>query len=414
MASVSLALNIMNAQWIQQNSGTTNALTDVVMLDSTTAIAIGENNIILKTTNSGAVWTQIGVPIEIFINWNAISFFDTQNGIAAGDYILATTTNGGESWDFHTRPGKGKCLSTLQIGSANMYVGDDSGRVYHSLDTGKTWTSENISTSPILSLFAWRGVYVMGLPIYALTPYSLFSKMEYPPGSWKETFLPFHGLGSEAYNGEFCNGGGAGFIVGVQGDFVSAPTIVRKSVSDTVWRILSTGIPVDGILLGVSAPSEKVIYVCGINGMMYKSTDGGDAWSLSPVPTKRTISSVYFYNEKKGFAVGDSGLILFTHDDNTGIKDLESSFPLKLTLQQNYPNPFNPNTTIEFILPQASNVSLKIFDVLGQEIATILDDHLAVGTHSVRWNAQAFTSGIYFYRLQAENTSLIKKMILIK
>jgi hypothetical protein len=345
--------------------------------------------------------------------WNSVSFFDSQNGIIAGDHIVATTTNGGQLWHFHSRPGKGNCLSALEIGPANIYVGDDSGWVCHSVDTGKTWTSENVSTWPIQSLFTWRGVYSMGLPLYALTPYSLFSKMDFPPGPWSETILPFRGLGSAAYNGEFCNGGGAGFIVGVQGDLVSATAIVRKSMSDSVWRTLSAGIP-NGTLYGVSAPSNNVIYVCGSNGLMYKSTNGGNSWNAFPVPTERTLRSVYFLNEGRGFAVGDSGAIFFTSSGTTGIGNHENSVPSKLTLDQNYPNPFNPNTTFEFTLPSAMNVTLKIFNTLGQEIATILDDHLSAGIHTAQWNARDFGSGIYFYRLQGEGMSLIKKMVLVK
>jgi len=412
--STYITMNVMNAQWVRQNSGTMSVLTDVVMLDSTIAIVVGWDNLILKTTNSGTVWTQIGLPINSLVKLNVVSFFDNKNGIVAGD-LVAITTTGGELWNFCPRPGKGKCLSALQIGPANMYVGDDSGWVCHSLDMGKTWASEKISVWPILSLFAWRGAYLDGLPIYALTPYSLFTRLEFSPGgSWSETILPFHGLGSAAYSGEFCNGGGAGFIVGVQGDLVTAPTIVRKSVSDSIWRSLSTGIPYGGTLLGVSAPSDNIIYVCGSNGMMYKSMDGGDSWKASLVPTKRLLSSVYFYNEDRGFAVGDSGSIFFTSNGATSVNESGNSLPLEFTLLQNYPNPFNPSTTFEFVLPLASEASLKVFNVLGQEIVTILDDYLAAGTHKVQWNAQAFTSGIYFYRLQAREVSLIKKMVLIK
>ena len=168
--TASTLVNILSAQWIQQNSGTNARLTDVVMLDSTTAIVVGEESIILKTTNSGLTWTRIQLPIYLMAAWNAVSFFDTQNGILAGDDLIATTTNGGDQWNLHPLPAGRRCLSVLPIGPTNMYVGDDSGYVHHSLDTGKTWTSERISTWPIHSLFAWRGAFIMGLPIYALTP----------------------------------------------------------------------------------------------------------------------------------------------------------------------------------------------------------------------------------------------------
>jgi hypothetical protein len=410
-----LFTNEVDAQWVQQKSGTVDVLTDVVMLDSTTAIAVGYNNTILRTTNSGEEWIRSAPPIITLItNWNAISFFDTHNGIIAGDNMVASTTTGGESWSYYSRPGKGKCFSALQIGPAAMYVGDDSGWVHKSIDTGKTWSSEKISTDPIHSLFAWSGAFIMGLPLYALTPQLLFTKLEFPPSGWNEIRIPFYGLGSGAFSGEFCNGGGSGFIVGVQGDFVAAPTIARKLALDSIWRVLETGIPFDGTLLGVSAPSEKVIYVCGSGGMMYKSTDEGDSWDVSLIPTNLSLTSVCFFNEKRGFAVGDSGSIFFTSNGATGVNEPGNSLPLEMKLSQNFPNPFNPSTSIQFELSRASTVHLKILNILGQEIAAILDGHLAAGTHTVQWDAQAFASGIDFYRLQAGATSSTKKMLLMK
>jgi len=83
-------------------------------------------------------------------------------------------------------------------------------------------------------------------------------------------------------------------------------------------------------------------------------------------------------------------------------------------LNQNYPNPFNPSTLIEFTLPNSSNVDLKVFNVLGQEVATLAHGVLAAGQHSVTFNAKNLSSGIYFYRLNAGSRVDIKKMVLMK
>jgi hypothetical protein len=88
--------------------------------------------------------------------------------------------------------------------------------------------------------------------------------------------------------------------------------------------------------------------------------------------------------------------------------------PQAFTLLQNYPNPFNPSTTIAFSLPSQSFVSLKVFDVLGREVATIVSEEMAAGTYSRRWNATKLSSGIYFYRLQAGSNTQMKKLILLK
>jgi len=102
-------------------------------------------------------------------------------------------------------------------------------------------------------------------------------------------------------------------------------------------------------------------------------------------------------------------------DRLTGIED-ETNQPLSFELKQNYPNPFNPSTTIEFILPNNinENVSLKIFDILGREVATLINRSLKAGYHKINFNADAIPSGVYFYRLKAGPFIDSKKMVLLK
>jgi hypothetical protein len=89
--------------------------------------------------------------------------------------------------------------------------------------------------------------------------------------------------------------------------------------------------------------------------------------------------------------------------------------PAMYTLSQNYPNPFNPSTTIDYSLPHASRVKLNIYNVLGQVVATLVNDQRAAGTYAVRWNASNLASGLYFYQLTADgNTIATKKMLLVK
>ncbi|MBZ0202734.1 MAG: T9SS type A sorting domain-containing protein, partial [Ignavibacteria bacterium] len=83
-------------------------------------------------------------------------------------------------------------------------------------------------------------------------------------------------------------------------------------------------------------------------------------------------------------------------------------------LSQNYPNPFNPSTKIDFSLPNSSNVELKIFDVLGREVYTLLNEEFAAGNYSVDFNASELPSGMYFYKLTSGEFSEVKKMVLIK
>jgi hypothetical protein len=91
-----------------------------------------------------------------------------------------------------------------------------------------------------------------------------------------------------------------------------------------------------------------------------------------------------------------------------------STTPETFNLSQNYPNPFNPTTEIEFSLPKASNVDLKVFNALGQEVATLAHGMVAAGQHSVQFSARNLASGVYFYRINAGEFSSVKKMLLVK
>jgi len=88
--------------------------------------------------------------------------------------------------------------------------------------------------------------------------------------------------------------------------------------------------------------------------------------------------------------------------------------PTGFSLCQNYPNPFNPSTSISFSLPSRLFVSLKVFDLIGREVATIVSEEMSAGTYSRQWNAANMSSGIYFYRLQAGSFTETKRLVLLK
>ena len=115
--------------------------------------------------------------------------------------------------------------------------------------------------------------------------------------------------------------------------------------------------------------------------------------------------------------VGNDGTIDDTlHLNNTvGVKDEGNLLsPKEYQLAQNYPNPFNPNTTIRYSIPQRSNVVLKVYDVLGNEVATLVNEEKDRGVHTINFDATQLASGIYFYRLHAGSFVETKKMILLR
>ncbi|MBN2571712.1 MAG: T9SS type A sorting domain-containing protein [Ignavibacteriales bacterium] len=108
---------------------------------------------------------------------------------------------------------------------------------------------------------------------------------------------------------------------------------------------------------------------------------------------------------------GSMGVSVIT--DGLGIEG-EEMLPIVYSLEQNFPNPFNPSTSIKFSIPEAGFVTLKIYNLLGQEVATLVKEQMNAGTREVKFNASNLASGIYIYRLEANNFTSTKKMVLLK
>jgi endoglucanase len=119
------------------------------------------------------------------------------------------------------------------------------------------------------------------------------------------------------------------------------------------------------------------------------------------------------FNRNNGTVI-DPGVLNAIVQGATSITDRQKTLPAQYSLTQNYPNPFNPSTIISFSVPSKLYVSLKIYDVLGREVATLLDEQMSAGSHDIHWGAVGLPSGVYFYRLQSGSFSETRKLILLK
>jgi hypothetical protein len=150
--------------------------------------------------------------------------------------------------------------------------------------------------------------------------------------------------------------------------------------------------------------------MCDYNGNIIWDKIPRDDWNNNINSAIQTCDSCYLVT---GFSRGR--LYIAKVDQYlTGLRQLEDVISQTLSLSQNYPNPFNPSTTIEFDLPKTSEVSLKVFNILGEEVTTLVSDMLSVGSYSYEWDASSLASGVYLYRLEAEGFVETRKMILMK
>jgi hypothetical protein len=136
-----------------------------------------------------------------------------------------------------------------------------------------------------------------------------------------------------------------------------------------------------------------------------------DFTGLNIVPDSNYVATITINSNAQGTP---PQIPVTAHVNPTGLDDHGSSLPAVFSLSQNYPNPFNPATEIEFALPTASDVRLEVFNVLGQRIDMLVNGLLPAGYHSVTWNANSQSSGIYFYKITAGNFSQIHQMTLLK
>ncbi|MBK6536960.1 MAG: T9SS type A sorting domain-containing protein [Ignavibacteria bacterium] len=143
----------------------------------------------------------------------------------------------------------------------------------------------------------------------------------------------------------------------------------------------------------------------------------GVVWTQETLPAAgitNGIQHMQFINATLGFSGGNLGTFL-RYGNPSGISLNNNEVPEGFELKQNYPNPFNPSTKINFSIPKASNVSLKIYDALGKEIYTLVNEFKAAGNYSYEFNVPSdITSGVYFYTLSSENFTSTKKLTLVK
>ena len=239
-----------------------------------------------------------------------------------------------------------------------------------------------------------------------------------------------NGGGAFVVNGTF-NIGGADTIEGVQ-KFIVNPGATFGIGSPDGIVAADAAIPDSGNIQNDSARvfSSEANYVYNgtssqVTGSGLPSTvnnltiDNADTVTLSQETTiNGTLSLVAgLFNNTIPFTLGSGGKVSITGGKllvPTAVNSVTSNIPKQFSLEQNYPNPFNPSTEIKYGLPKAAFVTLRVYNVLGQEVATLVNEHQNAGHYDISFNMDRFASGVYFYMLRAGNFVATKKMMLIK
>jgi hypothetical protein len=183
----------------------------------------------------------------------------------------------------------------------------------------------------------------------------------------------------------------------------------------------------DGIAEGVQLEVRGLLEQLGellphdAEGNVSITIDNADSIALTPSIMKSGYVYIWIEVEDRSLGIHNPAftvqLLQVAIEEVGGVVSVEypeSGMPQEYQLAQNYPNPFNPSTTIEYSLPEQADVTIKIYDVLGNELEVIFSGNKSAGTHRLNWNASNYASGIYFYRMSAGTFNQVKKMLLLK
>ncbi len=155
--------------------------------------------------------------------------------------------------------------------------------------------------------------------------------------------------------------------------------------------------------------------VVGDDGLILQTNNGGASWIERIKSTSQNLLAVCFFDEENGWAVGENGVILHTDSVAAIATDTSTSrLSQAYSLHQNHPNPFNAATTISFSLRRKSSLTLKVYNLHGEEVAILAAGEYLPGNHQAAWHAEHMASGVYFYRRQAENFIATPKMLRLR
>lgn len=406
---------------------------------------------VTKTTNGGTNYAQTRLAFDTL---SSVSFISSTIGIIVGDSgKVFKTTNGGNVWNLISSDLYGKLNSVYMESPLKITVCGHDGLVLFSTDGGNTWNYQ-ISTSSELKQVTYVPSASMGWAVGELGTYvkkvatstnacvgSGTIKSAYPFYSFfmdSRTDMLF--LASEIY---IAGGGVAGYISKIGFTFdslfssqtLNGFNIKLKTTEATSltgfdnagWTTVYSGTyTVTGLgqtFIDLQTPfaytqgSNLLVEVCFNNSSYTTNTfvNSSNAPGMTYHGHQDLGSGNGCVDITTGSVMANRPNLCFYTSVISGNENQNSNVPKNFKLYQNYPNPFNPVTKIKFDIPKSSFVTLKIYDILGKEVSSLVNEKLQANAYSVDFNASGLNSGVYFYQLSVDNVPFgIKKMLFIK
>ncbi|MCP4580257.1 MAG: M20/M25/M40 family metallo-hydrolase [candidate division Zixibacteria bacterium] len=448
------------ATWNFQTSGTSERLYGVQFTDRNNGWTVGWNGVVRHTTDGGANWETVylGDNIEKY----HVEFTDADHGCIVGwNGGIYITANGGDDW-VEMNSGTSKDLYGVEFvdNQTGYALGD--GVVLKTTDGGQTWIDQSASIEG-----AWRNVIATKIGTtdpddHVIICAHMDCTSEIPqtraPGAddngsgtvavieaariyadvlfektvkfclWTGEEQGLHGSAAYAadayargdnivgaYNFDMIGWDGDGDHHGELHCGTMTQSIEMGDLFENVITDYSLDMNTDLLTYNSTTRSDHASFwdynypaILGIEDF----TNDFHPYYHTTQDNVDNINQPFFFEYVKG-AVGATASLAIPDTLSTGVNEIEN-LPGSFTLISNYPNPFNAATTISFNLPERAEIELLVYDLLGRKVATLHQGTLGAGTHRLTWNANDYTSGLYFYRLDAGEQSAMGRMVLLK
>jgi len=417
---VLLSNTIHSQGWVQKLNGISMWALSEDPFGNIYAGTSGTVKAIYKSTNGGNTWDTVlqnGASNFLYIacdSSNSVYAANVSNG-------LMKSTNGGSTWtNIPVSVFNNNSVESVLCGkSGYVYVGTINGGIYRSSNNGVSFPDTALSTAIIVTLVAHKGnsniIFAGASSVTGITGF--FSSTD--------AGTTYGG----PYNTNTCWGVVEKNSVGMF--MITTTTGYPFSKSTNLGLNWVTVSNQPGAMRGMTLDLAGNIYICG-NGGVFKSTDNGITFN--------NFNMIYLgdqiitYQNKILAAISGTtsgGVWIFT-DSLLGVKQISNKVPTSFSLYQNYPNPFNPTTKIKFSIPalnppftkggQGGLTTLKIYDILGCEVATLVNEKLQAGNYEVEFNGSNYASGVYFYKIIITDPEInsgfvfneTRRMVLIK
>jgi ligand-binding sensor domain-containing protein len=354
--------------WNSMNAGLQSEVIHTIFIKGTT-IFTGTETGASVSTNNGLTWDTIdsGLPDEGVWSLAAMNTVPSDSTIFAGTWSgVYTSTNNGKSWEATSLSNTTMPVHTIIVHNNFIFAATLGGGIFYSQSNG----------------FAWKDISIKYLDEHTGTV----------------ALIPVYSLAILDTN--VIAGAGSGYFC-------------YTSIADPVFTSDSSTSQGNKPILCFASHNAK-LFAGNSVGNIFLSNSDGSRWNLAYSLSGGHCIYSLALNNSHIFAGTESGIWRLRYPETSTVANEYNEAPTGFALEQNYPNPFNPTTIISYQLPVVSNVTLRVYDLLGRPVAALVNERQGAGGHSVRFEASDLPSGVYFYSLITDKFKNTKKLILLK